>query len=225
MSNEYDFIIEQNADFNRTITYKDSAGDAIDITDFSKPDLKRTNISIDKVGYVGSFYKCRGIDLILGLAKLNPNKQFIMIGDIENLNKKKFNIKNITLENFKPYYQIPKILESIDILLMPYEKVVEVNSKNLNTASYCSPLKMFDYLAAAKIIFSSKLPGICEILIDNYNAILLDDTSLKKWNFVLTNLDKYQNLNQIKRNAYLTACAHTWEKRVMEIISNANVNT
>ena len=38
----------------------------------------------------------------------------------------------------------------MDVLLMPYEKTVRVNSENLNTAKYCSPLKMFDYLASKK---------------------------------------------------------------------------
>ena len=38
---------------------------------------------------------------------------------------------------------------------MPYANQVFVRSKSLNTADYCSPLKMFDYLASGKF-----LPGV-----------------------------------------------------------------
>ena len=47
------------------------------------------------------------------------------------------------------------MLSKYDVLLMPYEEKVMVNSKSLNTSKYMSPLKMFDYLAAGKIIISS----------------------------------------------------------------------
>ena len=40
----------------------------------------------------------------------------------------------------------------------------KINANNINTANYCSPLKMFDYLASGRIIISSKLDGICEVL-------------------------------------------------------------
>ena len=62
---------------------------------------------------------------------------------------------------------------------MPYSNKVSVRSKTLNTADYCSPLKMFDYLAAGKIIMSSKLNGICEVLSHKKNAIIVKDYDYK----------------------------------------------
>ena len=38
---------------------------------------------------------------------------------------------------------------------------------------------MFDYLAAGKIILSSKRDGICEILKHNYNSIIVNQYNLK----------------------------------------------
>ena len=52
------------------------------------------------------------------------------------------------LFDYVNYCDIPNILNNSDILLMPYANKVFVRSKSLNTANYCSPLKMFDYLAA-----------------------------------------------------------------------------
>ena len=64
---------------------------------------------------------------------------------------------------------------------MPYSNHVEIRAKGVNTAEYCSPLKMFDYLAAGKIIVSSKLSGICEVLKHNKNSILVKDFNYKSW--------------------------------------------
>ena len=40
---------------------------------------------------------------------------------------------------------------------MPYQKKISVLIKNSNVESYFSPLKMFDYMAAGKIIIASDL--------------------------------------------------------------------
>ena len=61
---------------------------------------------------------------------------------------------------------------------MPYEEKVMVNSKSLNTSKYMSPLKMFDYLAAGKIIISSN-QKLREILKNNYNCFIVKITTLK----------------------------------------------
>ena len=52
---------------------------------------------------------------------------------------------------------------------MPYEKKVFGNHKTANLAEFMSPLKMFDYLAAKKVIISSKNENIQKILKNNYN--------------------------------------------------------
>ena len=55
---------------------------------------------------------------------------------------------------------------------MPFEKNVYVNSKNLNTAKYMSPLKMFEYLASGRIIISSNIKVLKEVL-NKKNSIIL----------------------------------------------------
>ena len=54
---------------------------------------------------------------------------------------------------------------------MPYQKIVQINSKSLNTASYCSPLKMFDYLASSNIILASDLKVYKHILKNRINLL------------------------------------------------------
>ena len=72
---------------------------------------------------------------------------------------------------------MPKILSKYDVLLMPYENSVMVNSNNLDTSKYMSPLKMFEYLASGKIIISSNHKVLKEILVEiNTTRLLLKIT-------------------------------------------------
>ena len=50
-----------------------------------------------------------------------------------------------------------------DILLMPYEKAI-AGSSGGNSVDICSPMKMFEYMAAGRAIISSDLPVIHEML-------------------------------------------------------------
>ena len=95
--------------------------------------------------------------------------------------KCEFKIKQCKICGQVNYNKVPSILSKSDILLMPYANKVYVRAKDLNTANYCSPLKMFDYLASGKIIISSKLDGICEVLKHQENAIIVKNYNLEVW--------------------------------------------
>ena len=190
--------------------------DGVDILNFKK---RKKIKKIKTVAYVGSFYKGRGINLILKMANRFHYLQFNLYG--QNQDDLKISLKNLKLFNFIDYNKVPSILNSADILLMPYEKKVWVRSKNLNTANYCSPLKMFDYLAAGKIIMSSKLDGICEVLKHNKNSIIVKSHNYEDWSYSLKKiLTNYYNIDEIQKNALITARHYTWKKRAFKIVEN-----
>ncbi len=192
--------------------------DAVDITNFKKPKFKK---NLKKVGYLGSFYKGRGIELIIELAKKNQNLNFYLIGKDKNFIFDKKLTSNIKVLNHVPYSKVPNLLLNLDILLMPYQKIVQINSKSINTASYCSPLKMFDYLASGKIIISSNLPGITEILKDKINSLIVESNNVNQWNDAIRNILKNKALSKkICLNAHKTAINNTWEKRANKMILN-----
>ena len=183
-----------------------------------KPKLKK---NLKSVGYLGSFFKGRGIDLIIELAKQNLDLKFYLIGKDKNFKFDRKFSSNVKVLNHVPYSKVPNLLFNLDILLMPYQKNVQVNSRNLNTALYCSPLKMFDYLASGKIIISSNLPGIREILKDKINSLIVQSNNVNQWNNAIRNILKNKKLSKkICLNAYKTATNNTWEKRVNMMILN-----
>ena len=78
---------------------------------------------------------------------------------------------------------------------------------------------MFDYLAAGRIILSSKRDGICEILNHNVNAVIVDKYDIDSWVYHLKNIiNKKYNLKKIRKLSILTAKKNTWDKRVSQIM-------
>lgn len=190
--------------------------DAIDPNNF--PKNKKVS-KIKNIGYIGSLLEGRGIDTIEKLSIMNPDLNFFIIG--KKIKDKKYLIssKNLKVLNFVEYSKVPNLLFKFDVLLMPYKKIVNVNSFNLNTADYCSPLKMFDYLASGKAIISSKLDGINEVLKNNINSLLVEGDNIHKWNKALQKLRNNKYLvNKITTNALITATQYTWSKRIKKII-------
>ena len=166
--------------------------------------------------YVGSFYEGRGIEIITNLAQKFKMINFKLYGQKKKINNK---FKNISFFNHIGYNKVPAILAKSDVLLMPYANKVFVKAKNLNTANYCSPLKMFDYLAAGKIILSSKLDGICEVLKHKKNAIIIKEYTLDDWSETFNDLLKHKyNLIKIQNGSIKTAKQYSWNQRVLKIM-------
>ncbi len=196
--------------------------DAVDIQDFK---FKAKNSkTLKSVTYVGSFYKGKGVELILKLASKFKRITFNIYGDrLGNIYKKSPNVK---LHGYINYNQVPKALYHSDILILPSDNIQFGRAKGINIANYNSPLKMFDYLAAGKIILSSKRDGICEILKHNYNSIIVNQYNLKSWSHALNLLIKKKyNFSKLRKNSLKTAKIYTWENRVSKILSTLNVIT
>ena len=81
--------------------------DAVDITNFKKPKYKK---NLKNVGYLGSFYKGRGIELIIEVAKKNLNLNFYLIGKDKNFIFDKKLTSNIKVLDHVPYL-IQQLLE------------------------------------------------------------------------------------------------------------------
>ncbi len=138
----------------------------------SKPDILKKTKKL-KIGYFGSLYKSRGIDLILRLSQIDQDNEYFIFGNLDQfINiKRKFHNQNLYINDYLPYKDVSKHISNMDILLMPYkEKIVSAGNVG-NIAEFTSPLKLFDYLACGKIILSSRLEVLNEILKERKNVI------------------------------------------------------
>ncbi|MDX1502288.1 MAG: glycosyltransferase, partial [Thermoanaerobaculia bacterium] len=130
-----------------------------------------------QVGYVGHLYPGRGIDLILDLAARLPEAGFHLIGgsreDLATWSRRA-TPPNVVFHGFVPPGELPSHYAALDVLLMPYERRVGVASGRSDTASWMSPMKMFEYMAAGRAIVSSDLPVLREVLRHGENALLVE---------------------------------------------------
>ena len=137
------------------------------------------NISKNKktlnIGYFGSLYKSRGVDLILKLSKIDSENKYFIFGNLKNYEnlKNKYNNDNLYLNDYLPYKQVPKNILKMDVLLMPYQKKIVAAGNIGNITDFTSPLKLFDYMACGKTIISSQVNVLQEILKKNKNVIFI----------------------------------------------------
>lgn len=179
------------------------------------------------VGYIGSlYYHGRGIDIILEIAKDNPKISFHIIGGKEDEIKfwQERSSSNIKFYGFIPNNLITKYLLGLDVAVMPYQENLKLDGMDYNTIEWMSPMKMFEYMSAAKAIVTSDLPVIREVL-NTKNSILVKSDDVAAWSNAVSSL--YRNpdfLKDISQNAHDDfKSKYTWNMRakylVLEFIS------
>ena len=68
----------------------------------------------------------------------------------------------------------------MDILLMPYASSIAV--VGIGNPNFTSPLKLFDYLSAGKVIICSDLDILKEVIKEKKNAIFIKNyTNINSW--------------------------------------------
>ncbi len=191
------------------------------------PDNKiPTSLNINQqkiqIGYVGSLFKGRGIDIILELAKRVPQADFHIIGgkdkDIEFW-KSQVSLDNLIFHGFVEPKETYKYRNMCDILLAPYQSDEEGN----RSSKYMSPIKLFEYMSSEKAIVCSNFKVVYEALNDEC-ALLVDSSDIKAWenavNELITNKEKREKLASNAYEKFLKY--HTWNARAEKILEYIN---
>lgn len=110
--------------------------------------------------FMGWLYDFSGLDEVaLEMAKSkNKNLKLLILGRGELWNRlqeirESEGLQNrLVLEDWKPYSEVPEYLAAADICLLP--------AKHSKIMENIVPIKMYEYLAAGKVVFATKLSGI-----------------------------------------------------------------
>ena len=186
-----------------------------------KPKIEKSTTS---VGYVGHLYPGRGIEIILDLAEEFPAIKFHIIGglknDIEHWQDKSQKITNISWYGHLTHAQAAQHLLLFDIVLAPYQRKVTVSGGAGDTSRWMSPLKIFEYMAAAKPIICSNIAVLKEVLEDKKNCLLCEPDNLSSWSSALkTLIENPAFANKIANQAYIDFIKeYTWDARVKKIL-------
>ena len=175
------------------------------------------------LGYTGHLYPGRGVELLIELAERLPNTTILLVGgeptDVLNLREMAISkgLDNVVLTGFVENRDLPRFQASCDILLMPYQTRVEASSGG-DISRYLSPMKMFEYLACGRVILSSNLPVLREVLTKD-TAVLLPPEDVDAWEKAVEEMrNDPDRRNAMAANARRNARNYSWEERAIKIL-------
>ena len=187
-----------------------------------KPEARKDlELPVNKtiVTYTGGLYFDREIENIVELAGNFPDVTFLIIGGPEenrlffqDMAEKK-GIPNIIFKGLINHSKIPEYLYASDVLLALW-------SKKVPTINYCSPLKLFEYMASGTLILAHAFPTIREVLIDNKDAILCRPDSFDDLKEKLTEaITVFPNSDIGARAREKAFEKYTWDIRAHKLIA------
>jgi glycosyltransferase involved in cell wall biosynthesis len=215
------YWIDQGVNESRIITLHDGIHTGMFKAEISQ-DEARKNLGLpsDKkiVLYSGSLFEDREIENIVALAEKITEANFVVVGGpLENaqyFQQKADNegLKNLIFTGRQPHYQIPKYLFAADVLLGLW-------SKKIPTINYCSPLKLFEYMAAGRIIVAHGFPTITEVLTDNVHALIVEPEDFDNLLLRVKEAIALTYPNGLSTNARREAFEkYSWETRAEKIL-------
>ncbi len=193
-----------------------------------EPMLARASLGLPEgftAGYTGHLYAGRGLALMAELAKRLPGILFLWAGGEpvtvqrwrERLQRE--GVENVRLMGFVANERLPQIQAACDVLLMPYERRIAVSSGG-DTAATASPMKVFEYLAAGRVILASDLPVIREVLHEG-NAVLLPPDNAEAWEAALRRMKKYaERRARLGDQARQDAKRYSWTERARRALED-----
>ena len=197
------FVIPNAVDFNR-------------FTPLSRDNQLAQRLGIDDnivLGFIGSFYRFEGLDLLVkAVARLDRTK-LILVGDGEKYEEikklvSKLNLSSkVILTGRIPHDEVKKYYSIMDIMVYPRlsERITEL----------VTPLKPLEAMALGKIVIGSDVGGIKEIIGEGENAggLLFKaggiDNLMNKLKLIINNPDLQSKL---RKKAYQRAKERDWSK-------------
>ena len=137
-----------------------------------------------KIGYFGSISPSKGIHTLIRLSKIDPDNDYYIYGGKkeEILKLKRINTnKNLFLKANIPYAQLSKTMVEMDLLTIPYTEVIKSSGEVDDISKYTSPLKLFDYLAVGKMIISSDLKVLREVISSKNALFVQNNENIYEW--------------------------------------------
>ena len=142
-------VIRNGADFdhfNQTVTLQKNSMD--ELYYYKRP----------IIGYHGAVSPYTDFDLLKSLVRAFPEAQFVLIGRINEQVKKQvddlLNEPNIFFLGERNYKSLPHYLKYFDVTIIPFTMDQLILSVN--------PIKLYEYLAAGKVVVSTPLPEVIQ---------------------------------------------------------------
>jgi glycosyltransferase involved in cell wall biosynthesis len=177
--------------------------------------LQASRISAPRMVYLGRISRDRGLAILLHLARQHLG-QLLLVGDKDD----EIPItEGLTYRSPVPHRQVPSLYDESEMVLLPYQP-------DLIHADSISPMKLFEAMAAGRIIVASDIPTLREILTDGQNALLVDPRDPSAWEEAVKRLRHQPELaERLARQAREDAAAYGWHQRAEDIARAIGLST
>lgn len=167
--------------------------------------------------YAGTFEAQKGMAFMYRLANAAPHYRFIFVGCPEEQRaavEAEFRHDNVELLGRVAPSEMRRLLERADYGLL----LNDPHSGWLNRVT--SPLKLFEYMMAGKVVVASDLQAIREVVRDGEQALLVDPYATEA---ILARVEELE-ADPVRREALVraarqTALEHSWDRRAQRIVA------
>jgi len=178
-----------------------------------------------QVGYIGSLFIGKGMEIISRLPLYFNNIDFHVVGgNASDLSywKQRIKYKNLYFHGYIKRSNLPEQISRLDICLLPNQRKVILGG-GVDIGKYTSPLKMFEYMAYGKAIIASDIPVLREVL-DETNSILVDPEDIEEWVSAINELMDKERRDQLGSKAHQDYLdRYTVERRIANILDAAGI--
>jgi glycosyltransferase involved in cell wall biosynthesis len=207
------------------------APDAVDLERYKNlpsPEKARSRLGLRRkgftAGYFGSLVAGRGVEQIVELAGRMPDIFFLVLGGdaaaVDRWKRQTLNRENLRWMGHVPNAELPLYQAACDTLLMPYQKAVTVQGRG-NTAEIMSPMKLYEYMAAGRLILASDLPAL-RVILNETNSVLLPCDGIDAWTAALKKARRAKVwAGKLAARARKDVQPFTWRNRVRTIMKFA----
>lgn len=137
-----------------------------------------------QLGYTGSLYGGRGVELMLDVARRIPDIDLHILGGpgsaAQELRARPDRPSNVHVHGLRPVLDAERLQAAVDVLLAPYASSVATPG-GVDTSRWMSPMKVFEYLAAGRAMVCSDLPALREVLDNDRTALLVAPEDPDAW--------------------------------------------
>jgi glycosyltransferase involved in cell wall biosynthesis len=195
--------------FNRNIYVVSNAANvahfaSVSASSFSEPDDLHS-LPRPRLIFIGGIAYWIDLNLVRYLATSRPDWQILMVGPVMANTEILHGLSNVHFLGRKPYDLLPNYLSHSDIALNPY--------KIDSVAENCSPLKLYEYMAAGIPIVSTDMPEARQ-----FPELIKIAATPEQY---ISQISDFLSMDRASRERYCDqarreARNHTWESRFLQ---------
>jgi len=199
------------------------AHDAVRPDSSAMPQPRARTDEVLRVGYTGSLFAGRGIELLVDVAGRAPWIELHLVGGPAAAAREwqrrlaTMGPGRVVVHGMVTPARAREVQQDVDVLVAPFARRV-ITDSGVDTSRWMSPMKVFEYMASGRPIIISDLPVLREVLRPGIDALMIPPEDPKAM---------IEALERLRNNPALGArlAASAWERAQSEFTWEARAHT